>query len=223
MRSELAINAVIFDMDGVLIDSFDSHHKAWDMVCKKNFGFDVTVDEFRVLFGTDPLVILESLLVAHDTSTNLDLRAVNDEKQEAFRAIAEGNTVLLPGVVELLKDLRGEGVRIGLYSTTSRVNVSKMTTDLGINDYFQSILGVEDAVNGKPAPDGYVKASKMLDVPAVECLVIEDSVNGTIAGKRAGMPVLGVLTGGRTRNELVDAGADIIVATLEGFDIRGMR
>jgi beta-phosphoglucomutase len=216
------MKAVLFDMDGILIDSFENHLKAWDTIMHERFGFNVTRDEFLRMFGTDPREIIARILENHSVAGEVDADELNERKQELFRTLAEGKTSVLPGVVDLLDALKKHGKRIALYSSTSRRNVDKILKETGLGGYFDAVLGIEDVGKGKPEPDGYLKAAEKLGVEPSECTVIEDGVNGVKSGKNAGMRVVGVLTGFRTFNELKGAGADVVVETLKDLEVNDL-
>lgn len=217
------MKAVIFDMDGVLIDTFEAHRKGFDVVMRRRYGFGVGREEFLGYFGMDPRDITAGLLKAHGVSEMPDFNLFYAEKQREFRRMTEEGVIVLPGVRELLEKLRKENFRIALASSTTLKSIIPLMEKTGLKGYFQAFTGMEDTKKAKPEPEVYLKAAEKLGVPPADCWVIEDSLPGIEAGRKAGMRVVGVQTGMRSERELLGAGADFVVKTLEELDTGDLR
>ncbi|MBM3309520.1 MAG: HAD family phosphatase [Candidatus Altiarchaeales archaeon] len=217
------MKAVIFDMDGVLIDSFVNHWKGYDAVMKKRFGFNVGKKEFLKLFGGDPRDITRKLLENHVITGRQDIEGIYDEKKKVYERYCRQGIVVFPGVFETLDGLKGRGAKIALASSSSKETVESMmkATKLGVK--FDAVVGLEDVEKGKPNPDLFLKAAERLKVRPEDCWVVEDSLPGVEAGKKAGMKVIGVQTGFRTRVELEKAGADLVVENLENLKLEDLK
>jgi HAD superfamily hydrolase (TIGR01509 family) len=212
------MKAVIFDMDGVLVDSFEANRKAFDAVLSRRYGFNVSKEEFLGYFGRDPRDITRMILKNHGV---VDLDEVDDiyaEKRTVFNRLAGEEVKLLPGVVKTLSRLKDMGFKLAVASSNSRSSIEYITGRMGIAGYFEAYVGFEDTVKAKPDPEIFLKAAEKLGVKPAECWVIEDSLHGVEAGKKAGMKVVGVQTGFRSRRELERAGSDVVVG-----DLRGLR
>lgn len=200
--------AVIFDLDGVLVDSARLHYRAWKQLA----------DEIGVPF--DPVVNLR--LKGVDRQRSLDIvleksdRAFSHEqkqmlaarKNEYFRGhIAKlGPDDLLPGARRALLTARGRGARLALASAS--LNASALIGQLGISGLFDHVVDPQSVCRGKPAPDLFLTAARALCVPASACIGVEDAKAGIDAIKAAGMYAIGV----GDAQEL--AGADSVVASV---------
>jgi beta-phosphoglucomutase len=208
------LKAVIFDMDGVLVDSFEAHRKAFDLVMSRHYGFHVNAEEFISYFGTNPKDIARGLLKTHGIP-NGDIEKLTEEKKVAFRQFIKEGVKVLPGVKALLEKLKQDGTPIAVASTPAKESVLLTLETAGLRQYFNVIVGLDDVRLGKPAPDIYLKAAEILGIKPKDCWVVEDSLSGIQAGKAAGMKVVGVQTGFHSRKGLLDAGAEIVVENLE--------
>jgi len=217
------MKAVIFDMDGVLIDSFENHWKGFDAVMKKRFGFNVDREEFLRLFGSDPRDITRKLLENHGVDGNQDIDGIYAEKKKFYENLCREGVTILPGVEETLGRLKNKGFKIGVASSSSTDTVKSMMKITGLGRYFGTAIGLDDVKKGKPHPDLFLKAAENLEAEPKDCVVVEDSLPGVESGKRAGMKVLGVMTGQRTREELKGAGADIIAENLENIVLEDLK
>lgn len=200
--------AVIWDMDGVIVYTAPYHLQAWQEVYGK-MGVDFTAEEFSRHFGQRNDTIIKSAL--GEGVSPAEIEAVAEEKERSFRRRIGQNIRALPGVIELMSLLKQHGFKMALGSSAPRGNIQLVTESLGISSYFQSIIAGGDVSEGKPSPQIFQLAAKKLRVKPENCIVIEDSVAGVTAAKRAGMHCLAVTTT-HPRSSLVKA--DLIVDTL---------
>lgn len=207
--SEIKAKAVIWDMDGVIADTGQYHLSAWQEAFQKR-GVRFTEEDFRHNFGQRNDTIIRNTLGEQVAQTEID--AVAKEKEETFRKLVGQNIKPLPGAVELIKSLRGHGFKMALASSAPLENIRLITGGLGISDYFHTIVTGRDVTEGKPSPQGFLLAAQRLGVEPKNCIVIEDSVAGVAAAKRAGMHCLAT-TNTHPRRSLKQA--DLIVDTLE--------
>jgi len=216
------MKAVIFDMDGVLVDSFNANLEAFNVVMKKRFGFIVSRKEFLGLFGRDPREITRVILETHNIK-DVDIAGIYGEKRTVFNSVMEKEVRLFPGVVESLSKLKETGFKLALASSNSRESIARIMEKTRLESFFEAYVGYEDTSRAKPDPEIFLKAAERLGVSPGDCWVIEDSLPGVMAGKTAGMSVVGVQTGMRSERELLDAGADLTVKTLEELDAGDLR
>jgi beta-phosphoglucomutase family hydrolase len=202
------MKAVLWDLDGVLVDSAPYHGRAWGELMASQ-GRELSDAEFRRTFGWRNDAILSYLL--GDLSPE-DVTRLAARKEELFREAARGNIVALPGALALLRLLRERGLELALVSSTPRANIDLVLSSLGLETAFDVVIGEEDVKHGKPDPEGFLLAAERLAVAPGECVVIEDAPAGVEAAKRGGMRCVGV-SRDRPRDAL--ALADLVVESLE--------
>ena len=202
------MRAVLWDLDGVLVDSAPFHFQAWRELFA-SLGRELSEGEFQRTFGLRNDAILRELLGDLPAAEAKRLAA---RKEELFRRAALGNISSLPGALELLGALREQGLKLALVSSTPYGNIDLILGSLGVEGAFDVIVGEEDVTRGKPDPEGFLLAARRLGVPPDECGVIEDAPAGVEAAKAAGMRCVGV-SRGRPRDAL--AKADVVVESLD--------
>jgi HAD superfamily hydrolase (TIGR01509 family) len=202
------IEAVLWDLDGVLADTASFHFEAWRELFAGE-GKEISEEEFRRTFGLRNNAILRDVLgdLSPQKAAELSRR-----KEEIFRAKIAGRITPIPGVITLLQRLRQARKRMAVISSAPRQNVETMLHGLEIEDTFEVIIAEEDASRGKPDPQGYLLAAQRLGIKPSECVVIEDAPGGVEAAKRAGMRCLG-LAAERAPETLSEA--DLVVRSLE--------
>jgi len=202
------IGAVLWDMDGVLVDTATFHYQAWRALFV-GLGKDLSEEEFRSTFGLRNDDILRSILGEMPAER---LRELGRRKEELFREAIRDRVQPLPGAVSLVRRLREAGAKTAVVSSAPRLNVETLLDALGLADAFDTLVAEEDAERGKPDPQGYLVAAERLGIAPEECVVIEDAPGGVEAAKRADMRCIG-LSAGRETGAL--AQADLVVAGLE--------
>jgi HAD superfamily hydrolase (TIGR01509 family) len=200
--------AVLFDLDGVLVDSSRYHQIALERLGAE-LGVVVTESFHRATFGTRTRETLLRLLTPPPPDEELERLTVR--KEALFREVARGNLVPLDGAVELVRALRTDGYRLAIGSSTVRANVLLTLEELGVLDAFDAIVAGEDVTVGKPEPEVFLKAAGKVDVPPSRCVVVEDAPQGVEAALRGGMRVVAVATS-QPASRLADA--DRVVASL---------
>lgn len=177
--------AIIFDMDGVLIDSEPLWQKAQD-ACLSHYGIRVTpqqCEQFTMGKRIDAIARTWKDLF----QLTVDPQEIENGIQEKLCAwvMAEGKP--MPGVTEIITQARQLGYRIGLATSSSRRIVDTVLSKLGLTEYFDQISSAEDEEYGKPHPAVYLTTADKLNIYPRDCLVIEDSLTGLIAAKSATM------------------------------------
>ena len=205
--------AVIWDMDGVIAYTAPYHLRAWQEVFQKR-GLTFTEQEFQRHFGQRNDTIIKSALGEEISQQEID--AIASEKENSFRRRIKQNIKPLPGVIELMTSLRQHGFNMALASSAPTENIQLITQTLGINDCFHSIVTGHEVAEGKPSPQIFLRAAKKLGVKPENCIVIEDSLAGVAAAKRARMYCLAV-TNTHPRSSLSEA--DLIVDSLETVSV----
>jgi len=202
------VKAVIFDLDGVLVDTGAYHKQSWyDLAQVEGWAFSDEI--FKRTFGMQNAQIIPILAGGEAAAAEID--RLGDWKEQRYRDLIAGKLFLLEGVRDLIDDLKANGYRLAVGTSTPRVNLDFMLEHTHIRDRFDDFVTSEDVTNGKPAPDTFLKAAEKLGVDPACCVVVEDAVPGVEAGKAAGMAVLAVTTT-RRRGEL--GAADRVVDSL---------
>lgn len=182
--------AVIFDFDGLLVDTEYAIYSSWERVFA-SCGHPLPLDLFNQCLGSgythwNPGDHLEQL-----TGLTFDWEAVNGRRQEEIVRDLE-HAGLLPGARELIRRLADAGTPMGVASSSSHRWVDGWLNRLGIMSHFQTVVCRDDGLPVKPDPSLFLKAAENLGMTPSECLVLEDSQNGTTAAYRAGMPVISI-------------------------------
>jgi beta-phosphoglucomutase len=205
---------VIFDLDGVLVDTGWAHRQSWYDLAEKE-GFSMTDELFYSTFGMQNYMIIPMLL-GRDASSD-EVNRLSDWKEQRYREIIAEKLAPAKGAKSLLRDLKNEGFRLAVGSSAPRANLELVLDCTNLRDYFDAYVTGEDVTRGKPAPDTFLKAAERLSLDAGHCIVVEDAVQGVEAGRAAGMAVVAVTT---TRSRADLAGADIIVDSLSQLRAR---
>jgi beta-phosphoglucomutase family hydrolase len=186
------MKAVLFDWDGVVIDSSPQHERSWELLAAAE-SLPLPEGHFKRGFGKKNETIIPDILGwARDPS---EIQRLARLKEETYRRlVAESGVNILPGARELLAALRAENIPCAVASSTPRENLEAIFAATGLDACFDAVVCGDDVENGKPAPDIFLLAAKKLGVAPGDCVVIEDAHPGIEAALRAGMPVLAVAT-----------------------------
>ncbi|MGC5326338.1 HAD family hydrolase [Brevibacillus sp. SYSU BS000544] len=178
------IKAIVFDFDGLIVDTENAWFEAFRDVFSEQFGMNVTLEEFAMCIGTENSVLFDALerKVGRPLDRNGIERLTLQKYEEKMTAIS-----LRPGVLEYLKEAKKLGLRIGLASSSSRKWVEHYLTETGIIDYFEVLKTKDDVEQVKPHPELYLQAISSLGVGSAEALAFEDSANGCNAAVAAGL------------------------------------
>ena len=191
-RPPCSPRAVLWDMDGTLVDSADYHYRAWQAAMAE-LGRALSRAEFAATFGQRNDAILRRYLGPQVTPE--DIQRIGDAKEAHYRAlVSAGGIVALPGVREWLARLHAAGWRQAIASSGPRLNAAAIMDALSLRAAFDAVIAAEDAVHGKPDPEVFLVAAARLGVDPACCVVVEDAPTGIEAGRRGGMRTLGVLT-----------------------------
>jgi len=205
--------AVIFDMDGVIIENSEYHKRAWDKFAEK-YGKELTEEERKYhIYGTTNKTALKYILKRELTSGELNMYGA--EKEEIYREIYRPYIKTTDNLIDFLDMLRGNNIDIGIATSAGKENVDFIMNNLGIQWYFKKIIDADQIEKGKPNPEIYLKAAEELGYIPAKCIAIEDTVSGIIAGKNAGMKVIAITTT-HLREELEEA--DLVIDNFNELD-----
>lgn len=183
--------AVIFDCDGTLVDSMTAHFEAWcEALTLHGAGGIFKEDVFFAMGGRPTTDIVMEL--NDEYNLKLDPSAVAFAKREAFLKRLNQVT-LIDEVAQFAESLRGK-VPMAIATGGSRMVIEKTLKMVGVSDWFDEVVTADDVTEGKPSPEIFVKAAKLLGVDASKCLVLEDAPAGILAAQRAGMQVIAIPT-----------------------------
>jgi HAD superfamily hydrolase (TIGR01509 family) len=182
--------AVLWDLDGTLVDSGDYHWRAWRDTMRAE-RVALTYEQFLASFGQKNDRILTAWL---GPTVTLDAIArIGDAKEALYRELAAaGGLVPLPGAAEWVRQLHGAGWRQAIASSAPAENVRVMLDVLNLDEYFDAIVSAEDVTAGKPDPQVFLVAAAKVGVAPGACVVVEDAAAGIDAARRAGMKCVGV-------------------------------
>jgi beta-phosphoglucomutase family hydrolase len=212
--SETRLEAVLWDLDGVIADTGDYHYGAWrDVFGKKGVAF--SRKDFMRHFGQRHDTIIRFALGNNLSKDEFD--AVTEEKQQNYRRRVAENIRALPGAIELIKSLNENGIKTAIASSAPLDNIEIIIKGLKIDNYFQAIAHGTEVSEGKPNPQIFLLAAKKLGVSPGNCVVIEDAIAGVAAAKTAGMKCVAV-TNSHHQESLKKA--DLIVDTLAKVSIK---
>ncbi|RAQ94428.1 HAD family hydrolase [Thermogemmatispora tikiterensis] len=216
--AEQGLRAVIWDLDGVIIDSAQAHFRAWQRLAQEE-GWRLSEEEFRATFGMRNDRIIPLLWGEMPPER---VRALSERKEAYFRELVRQNphSLALPGALELLQAVHEAGIAQALASSTPPENIALISELLGLQRYLQVLISGEMVERGKPAPDISLKAAEALQVPPSACVVIEDAVAGIEAAHAAGMRCLAVAT---TREPEALREADLVVHSLTEVTVERLR
>jgi HAD superfamily hydrolase (TIGR01509 family) len=181
--------AVVFDCDGTLVDSMPAHFEAWcEALALYGAGGVFKEDVFLAMGGRPTRDIVVELNDEYDL--RLDPEAVAFAKREAFLRRLDSVT-LIDEVAAFAESLRGK-MPMAIASGGSRMVVEKTLRIVGVSDWFDEVITADDVAEGKPAPDIFIKAARLLGVAPAKCLALEDAPAGILAAQRAGMQVIAI-------------------------------
>jgi len=199
---------VIFDLDGVLIDTGEFHRQSWHDLAERE-GIDMTDEFFYRTFGMQNQQIITQLFGRKLPDEQTE--RIAQYKEQRYRDLIAGKLRLLDGAGELVKELKANNFLLAIGTSAPKANLDFMLQHIPIHDYFDAYVTCEDVTNSKPAPDTFLKAAEKLSLSPARCVVVEDAVAGVQAAKAGGMAVIAVTT---TRAGTELTAADVIVDSL---------
>lgn len=207
------IEALIFDMDGVLCDTMPFHLDAWLQYSSSIPELAVASrDRLEQMGGKRNEELLPELL-GHPVA-DVDIRRWGAEKEAVYRELIQGRIEWLPGLVQFLTQAQAQGLKIGLGTSACRENVELLLAHENLGNFFETRVIDADVERGKPDPQCYLLVAERLGVEPEKCLVFEDATAGVQAARNAGMGCWGVLT---TCSEaaLHNAGAEFCITNFQ--------
>ncbi len=207
--------AVLWDVDGVIIDSAEQHRQAWEQMAREE-GLPYSDAAFWATFGMRNADVLPRAFGVYGPPERI--ARLGDYKEELYRDLLRREAVALPGAKELMTALHTAGYRQALGSSAPVANLRIIIELLGLGDLLDGYISGETVAHGKPAPDIYLGAARLLDVAPAHCLVFEDAPAGVVAAHAGGMRCLGVRRAGQPDAPGLEA-ADYVATTLREVNV----
>lgn len=201
---------VLWDMDGVLVDTAELHYISWKVPLDKA-GIPFDREKFRESFGMNNAGVVEHLLGRKPEKELFE--QISEQKERIFRESVPGNVKPLPGVISWLIRLQQSGARMAVASSAPCANIETLMEELNIRPYFQALVSGAD-LPGKPDPATFLEAARQIGVEPEGCVVVEDAIAGVQGAINAGMKCIAV-TNTNSREAL--SKANIIVDSLEAL------
>ena len=207
------IKAVIFDLDGTLLDNNDVHLKAWKQYLKENEK-QISDEDFKEnISGRTNKDAIEHIYQKEMTEDEASKYYL--EKEEIYRKMYRSDIAPITGLQDFLEELHKHKIAMAIATSGIQVNIDFMFDHVPIKKYFKKIVNSGDVSKGKPDPEIFLKAAEALHIPKENCIVFEDSMAGVQAGKSAGMKVV-ALTTTHTPEELKEA--DLVIKDYNEID-----
>lgn len=205
---------VIFDMDGVLVDSNRAHLLSWKSVAEES-SVEFTEKMFWDTVGMRSESIVERYWPQPLTKT--EIAEIVDRKESLFLNHCGEGVFLIPGALEFIRFLCEKSLKFALGSSAPRANVDHILATFGLQNYFGArVVAGNEVQQGKPFPDIFLHAARKMEVLPSECVVIEDSMSGIVAGKRAGMRTIAFVSAGHEKEEY--QGTDRVVSSFKEIE-----
>lgn len=212
-------DAVIFDIDGVLVDSYEAHYRSWHRLAVEN-GRAYSEAEFAKGFGrTSREIIAETW--GDMSLTDDQVRQLDERKEAIYRDLIQHDFPAMPGARGLIRALHDAGFLLAVGSSGPPENVDLAVELLGITPLLQAMVSGRDVTKGKPHPEVFLKAAERMRADPERCIVIEDAAAGVQAAHAGGMKCVGLVSTGRTPDEL--AAADLVIARLDQLSPTKLR
>ncbi|MBX7041458.1 MAG: HAD family phosphatase [Ignavibacteria bacterium] len=215
MEKEANDFGVIFDMDGVLIDSEPLYVEMNEELFSE-LGIFIDKEEYHKFVGMSSPLMWGMIKEEFSLPQSVD-ELMNREKQRIHELLRSDRlSEPIAGVESLLMDINKAGIPAAVASSSARKNVEMVLSKLDLSGYFKATVCGEDVANGKPAPDIFLKASAAINTAPENCVVIEDSVNGLRGSLAAGMRCIGYAGDPLSKQDLT--GADLLVKSFHEED-----
>lgn len=205
----MTASGVIFDMDGVLLDSGPAHAESWRVLAAER-GATIADEEFTRHFGRPSRDIIRALFGSRLTVEQVT--ALDDRKEAIYRELIHDDLPVMPGALQAIERLSSAGLRLAVGSSGPIENIDLMLDRLGARSRFQATVNGKEVRNGKPDPEVFLLAASRLGLDPQRCVVIEDAPVGIEAAHRARMPAV-ALTGTHPRSAL--QAADAVIDSLD--------
>jgi beta-phosphoglucomutase len=215
--------AVIFDVDGVLVDSYDAHFRSWQALGRE-VGVEFSEQQFAATFGRTSRDIIQACFSSGGQPPSDERIAELDDRKEAlYRQLVDADFPAMPGAVALIDAARAGGFSLAVASSGPPQNIDLALRRLERADAFSAVVTGLDVTSGKPDPQVFELAAQRLGIEPQHCVVIEDAPAGILAAHRAGMAAVALLSTGRQEPDFVEAAPRLIVSSLAELSPQGLE
>lgn len=191
-------SALLFDMNGTMIDDMSYHVKAWGDIINNDLGAGLTREQLtREMYGKNEELLVR--IFGEHRFTLEEMQELSMEKERRYQAAYKPHIRLIEGLPELLEKAHASGKKMGIGSAAIMFNINFILDNLGIRKYFDAIVSADHVTISKPDPETFLSCASQLGVDAKKCLVFEDAPKGVEAAANAGMDCI-VLTTLHTRD-----------------------
>jgi len=212
------LRAVIFDMDGVIVDSEPLHIEA-ERKTLAPYGIKLEENELQKYMGRTPKVLLEDIIEKYRLNTTIE--EIYPVHKKNLLNLYKNEVELIPGVLELITDLDSEGVALALASSSDKVLILSVLEKFHLSDFFKVIVSGEEVKNVKPSPDIFLKTAQKLGYSPGECAVIEDSSAGVRSARSAGMVCVGFRSPHSKGQDITEA--ELVIDDLREIDYQVLK
>ncbi|KAA5538569.1 HAD family hydrolase [Adhaeribacter rhizoryzae] len=191
--------ALIFDLNGTMIDDMHFHAKAWFQILNNDLGAALTWDEVKVqMYGKNSEVL--DRIFGKGKFTVEQVQKLSVEKERRYQQEYFPHLQLIAGLANFLENARQANIKMAIGSAAIPFNIDFVLDNLNIRHYFEAIVSADDVTDSKPDPETFLKAAQLLGVEPANCVVFEDAPKGVEAAQNAGMASV-VLTTAHTQEE----------------------
>jgi len=209
------IKAILFDMDGTLVDSIPFHQASWVSFLKKH-NIVLDPEQFQAQnHGNIEEMIKRFFGAAISDEKRIEL---GNEKEVMYRDLYRLQIREIDGLTDFLKALNKQKITVALATMGDQTNIGFILDAIKIRPYFQYITGGNEIVKGKPDPEIYELSLKKMNLKNTDCVVIEDSIDGVLSAQKAGIKVIGITTS-QTADELTKAGCFYTISDYRDLDL----
>jgi beta-phosphoglucomutase len=207
------MRAVLFDMDGVLVDSYRAHLESWLALAAEE-GLAFAEADFERTFGRTSREIIAELWPERAA----EAAAFDARKEQRYRRLIDERFPASEGAADLVRALHGAGWKLAVASSGPPENVALVLERLGAGECFEAVVTGRDVTRGKPDPEVFVTAAARLGVLAARCVVVEDAPLGVAAAHAGGMRAVALLSTGRDAADFRDEKPELVVSSLADLD-----
>ena len=211
------MKAIIFDMDGVIVDSEPLHFKLEEDLLEE-LGGHLSNDEHEKFVGTTDFHMWSIFKKQFNLRPSVD--EMVDMKRKRFVDNID-KIKLIPNFIDFIDLVYSEGYKLALASSNNKKSIAEVVRIFNLEKYFEYIISGEEVEKGKPDPEIFLKAANKLNVDPEDCLVIEDARNGVIAAKSANMKCIGLKSKGSGKQDLSQA--DLVIEDFKELDIEVVK
>ena len=187
------IKAILFDLNGTMIDDMEYHSQAWFDILNNDLRANLSIERVRKeMYGKNSELLIR--VFGDQRFSNEEMEALSMEKEKRYQKAYFPELKLINGLDEFLKQARSRKIKLAIASAAIPFNINFVLDNLKIKDFFDAVVSADDVVTSKPHPETFLKAAELLRVPPEECVVFEDAPKGVEGAFNAGMKAVALTT-----------------------------